>query len=142
MQVWNSNIAWSPPWETSGWYGRVGSQELGAREDRVDDRRHVVVVHPGAEEAELGIGVRVLGRERAQVLEDVLLGHAVRQVERPVEPDLGRDLLEELLGRLSPDLGEHRLAVGSRSLRCSETSRLSLEPCSARSALAPVIATG
>ena len=33
--------------------GRVGGEELGALGDRVDDRRHVVVVHPGAEEADL-----------------------------------------------------------------------------------------
>src|SRR3712207_7868222 len=34
---------------------RVWGEELRARDDRLDDRRHVVVVHPGAEEAELGV---------------------------------------------------------------------------------------
>ena len=71
-----------------------------------------MVVHARAEEADLGIGIGVPGRERAQVLEDVLLGHPVRQIESPVQADLGGDLLEELLGRLSADLGEHRRSVG------------------------------
>ena len=75
-------------------------------------RRHVVVVHARAEEAELGIGVGVPRGERAQVLEDVLLGHPVRQVERAVQADLRGDLLEELLGRLSADLREHRRPIG------------------------------
>ncbi len=35
--------------------GRVGREELGALGDRVDDRRHVVVVHPGADEADLAL---------------------------------------------------------------------------------------
>ena len=24
IAVWNSNITWRPPWETSGWYGVYG----------------------------------------------------------------------------------------------------------------------
>ena len=44
--------------------GRVRGQELGALGDRVDDRRHVVVVHPGADEADLVFGVGVAGRQR------------------------------------------------------------------------------
>ena len=36
--------------------GRVGRQELGAGQDRVDQARDVVVVHPGAEEADLVFG--------------------------------------------------------------------------------------
>ena len=49
---------------------RVRGQELRALGDRVDDRRHVVVVHPGAEEADLGVGVGVARRERREVVED------------------------------------------------------------------------
>ncbi len=71
-----------------------------------------MVVHARAQEADLGIGVGVPRSQRAQVLEDVLLGHPVRQVEQAVEPDLRRDLLEELLGGLSTDLREHRRPVG------------------------------
>ena len=48
---------------------RVRGEELGALGDRVDDRRHVVVVHPGAEEADLGVGVGVARREARQVVE-------------------------------------------------------------------------
>ncbi len=70
-----------------------------------------MVVHPRAEKAHLGIGVRVLGGERAQVLENVLLGHPAGQVQLTAEADLGRDLLEELFGRVSADLREHRRPV-------------------------------
>ena len=45
---------------------RVGGEELRARDDRVDQRRDVVVVHPGAEEAELRVGVGVARGERAR----------------------------------------------------------------------------
>jgi hypothetical protein len=70
-----------------------------------------VVVHAGAEKAQLRIGIGIPCRERAQVLEHVLFGHAIGQVERPVEANLGGDLLEELRRRAGADLSEHRLAV-------------------------------
>ena len=82
IAVWYSNITCSPPWETSGWYGVYGVQELRARHEHVDERRDVVVVHPGAEERQLVLGGDVARREVAQVGVDVLLGHAGRQVER------------------------------------------------------------
>src|SRR5438552_3252761 len=49
-----------------GLIGRVGRQKLGALGDHVDDRRHIVVVHPRPEEAELVLGARVAPRELAQ----------------------------------------------------------------------------
>ena len=45
-----------------GLVGRVGRQELRAGDDRVDQRRHVVVVHPGAEEGQLVLGGHVARR--------------------------------------------------------------------------------
>ena len=112
MQVWNSNIACRPPCETSGWYGVYGVRN--SERERIASTRagHVVVVHAGAEEADLGIRIGVPGGERAEVLEDVLLGHPVRQIQSPVQADLRRDLLEQLFGRLSTDLGEHRRSIG------------------------------
>ena len=50
IAVWYSNITCSPPWRDLGLVGRVRRQELRALQDRVDQRRDVVVVHPGAEE--------------------------------------------------------------------------------------------
>jgi len=59
----------------------VRGQELAALQHRVDDRRHVVVVHPRAEERQLGAHVCVLGRERLEVRVQLLLGHRRRQLE-------------------------------------------------------------
>ena len=50
---------------------RVGGQELAALQDRVDDRRHVVVVDAGAEERELDARVRVLRGELLQVADQL-----------------------------------------------------------------------
>ena len=96
-----------------GLVGRVRGQELGAGDDRVDDRRRVVVVHPGAEEADLRFGVGVTGGERSHPLVDLGLRQAVGQLERAVEPD-ARGHVEELLDRGDADLVEHlaTLVVG------------------------------
>ena len=87
--------------------GRVGGEELGALGDRVDDRRHVVVVHPGADEADLPFGVGVARRQCRQALEDLGLAHPLRQVQRAAEPQRLGDLLEELVDRADADRGEH-----------------------------------
>ena len=65
--VWYSNITWSPPCGDLGLVGRVGREELRAGEDRVDERRHVVVVHAGAEEGDLVLRGDVAGGQVAQV---------------------------------------------------------------------------
>ena len=46
------------------------------------------------------------------MLEDVLLRHAVRQLQIAPKTHLRRDLLEELLGGRDADLGKHRLTIG------------------------------
>ena len=59
-------MTWSVPWATSGWYGRIGGEELAAREDLADGRRHVMLVRAGAEiDVPGGVG-RVLIREALQ----------------------------------------------------------------------------
>ncbi len=93
---------------------RVGGQKLAAREDRIHDRRDVVVVDPGAEERELPARVDVPGRQLLQVRDELGLGERRLQVERPVEPDAPGDVLEELVDRRDADRGEHRLLVGVR----------------------------
>ncbi len=92
---------------------RVGRQELGAGDDRVDDRRCVVVVHAGAEEADLGLGVGVARGERPHPFVDLGLAEAVGEVEVAVEADPGGNV-EELVDRGGPDRGQHlgALAVG------------------------------
>ena len=81
---------------------RVGRQELGAGDDRVDDRRRVVVVHAGAEEADLGLGVGVARGERPHPFVDLGLAEAVGQIEVAVEADPGGHV-EELVDRGGPD---------------------------------------
>ena len=91
---------------------RVRRQELGAPQQRVDQRRHVVVVHPGAEERDLVFGRDVAAREVAQVRVHLLLRLARRQVDRPVEPDALGDVGEQLVDRAGADGLQHRLPVG------------------------------
>ena len=91
---------------------RVRRQELAPREDDVGDRRHVVVVDPGAEERELLGGRDVAARELLDVADELRLAERGRQVELAVEPHALRDLLEELVHGGDADGGEHLLAVG------------------------------
>ncbi len=95
-----------------GLVGRVRRQGLRARRDRVHDRRHVVVVHPGAEERDLVVGGDVARGERAQVREHLLLRAPLRQVERAIEADALGERLEQLVDRGDADELEHLRAVG------------------------------
>jgi hypothetical protein len=91
--------------------GRVRREELAARGDRVDDRRHVVVVHPRADEADLLFGVGVARRQRRQPLVDLGLAQPVRQRQRPAQAQGLGDLLEELGRGGDADRVEHLPAV-------------------------------
>ena len=71
-----------------------------------------MVVHPGADEADLGVGVGVARRERREEVEDLGLREAVREVERAVQAQVGGDVGEQLVDRVDADRVEHRLAVG------------------------------
>ena len=76
---------------------------------------HVVVVHPGPQEAQLVLGAGVASGERAQVLVDVLLALTLGKIERTSEPHrLGDLALEDLSHGGDPDRREHRgqVAVG------------------------------
>jgi hypothetical protein len=93
---------------------RVGREELAAREHRVDDGRHVVVVHAGAEERQLRAGMRVARRELLEVAHQLGLGERRLQVEWAAQPHALGHLLEELLDRRDADRREHLLAVAVR----------------------------
>src|SRR6185503_8897200 len=106
----------------------VGGQQLAALEHRVDDRRHVVVVHPRAEERELRADVRVLGGERLEVRVQLLLGHRRRQRQLAPHAHAVRQVCEQLLDRGDADRLEHRLPVGIGQREVAH-------PCSARCCL-------
>ena len=78
-----------------------------------------MVVHPGADEAGLGVGVGVARGELREALEDLGLREPVGQLERPVEAQLGGDVGEQLVDRVDADRRQHR-GRGRRRLRtCS-----------------------
>jgi hypothetical protein len=66
-----------------------------------------VVVHAGAEEAELGLGVRVAGGEGCEQVVDLGLRLTVRELQVTVEAEVGGDVPEELVDRLRADRLEH-----------------------------------
>ena len=108
---------------------RVRGQELAALEDGVDDRRHVVVVDPCAEEREF-TGRRDVPRfQLGQVREELRLRQRPLEVERPAEAHALGHVAEELLDRRDADRLEHRVAVrvGDRQER--------VRHCSARTCL-------
>jgi hypothetical protein len=68
-----------------------------------------VVVHAGAEEAQLILDARVASGELRQVREDVLLGLPIGQLQTPPEADfLGNLAVEDLLDGVDADRVEHR----------------------------------
>ena len=82
--------------------------------DRVDQRGDVVVVHPGADEAQLVLGVGVSRRQPREHVVDLGLGHPGREPDFAVEPHLGGELGKQLVDRRRADLRQHLAAVGVR----------------------------
>jgi hypothetical protein len=91
--------------------GRVRGEELAAQDHVVDGARHVVIVGAGAEEAGVGVGVRVAGGDAAQVTDEIGLGQRRRQRQRPRQPRLGRNLDEQVLDPAHADRLQHGALV-------------------------------
>ena len=100
---------------------RVRRQQLAALQDRVDDRRDVVVVDPRAEERQLAPRVGVPRGERGEVREDLLLGERRLEVELAPEANGLRDVAEELVDR--GDADRPRASPRGRSRSARETVR-------------------
>jgi hypothetical protein len=66
-----------------------------------------VVVHPRAEEADLLLVVPVTGRQRGQVLVDLLLRLALRKIELPPQPHRLRNVRKQVLQGADADGVEH-----------------------------------
>src|SRR5205085_7323060 len=92
---------------------RVGGEELAPGENRVDDRGHVVVVDPRAEEGKLAPRVGVSPSERFQMRDQLGLREGGLERELALEANASGDLLEELVDRRDADRLEHLLAVGA-----------------------------
>ena len=95
---------------------------------------------PGAEEADLGVGVGVARRERRELVEDLGLREPVGELERAVEAQLGGDVGEQLVDRLDADRVEHRRAVGvgcgrvaAHRPEASERARVGAQPIASSS---------
>ncbi len=106
-----------------GLVGRVRREELGPGQDRVDQRRHVVVVHAGPEEGDLVLRRGVARRQGGQVRVHLLLRHAGGQVERAAQADALGDAGEQLVDRRDADLLQHppEVVVGERRVRAHES---------------------
>jgi hypothetical protein len=75
-------------------------------------RGDVVVVDPGAEEADQVVQVAVAGGEAAQLGRDLLLGVRAGQVQLGGGAQPGRDRREQLLDVAQAEVGKHPLDVG------------------------------
>ncbi len=95
-----------------GLVGRVRGQELRAHDDRVDERRDVVVVHAGAEERHLVLGRDVAGRECPQLVVHLLLGEPFAERQRALQPQPGGDVGEQVLDGADADRLEHLADIG------------------------------
>ena len=92
--------------------GGVRGQELAAGEHRVDHRRDVVVVDPGAEERELLSGVHIALGELGQVRDELWLRERRLERELAAKPDALGNVPEELVDRRDVDRCQHRVPVG------------------------------
>jgi hypothetical protein len=90
---------------------RVGGQELPALHHHVDDRGHVAVVHPGAQEGQLAAGVDVARRQLRHVGDQLGLGQRRPHVQRPAQPQALGDVGEQLGQRADADPLQHHLEV-------------------------------
>ena len=98
-----------PPLRDLRLVGGVGSEELRALHQHVDQRRHVVVVHSGAQETQLVLGANVARGQLAQVRVHLLLGQPRRQLQLAAQAHGLRDLpIEQLLHGAHADRREHR----------------------------------
>ena len=83
--------------------GRVGGEQLAARDERVDDDGPVVRVGAGAEEA--GVALGAFGGALAEEVDDLALGVLARDVEVAGEPVFGRNGGEQVVDGVGADLG-------------------------------------
>src|SRR5262249_57915635 len=109
---------------------RVGGVELAAAGDRVNDGGDEVVVAAAAEEADRVVGRLVARCQLRQVPRQLDLAQRRRQVQRPVEAQLRRDVAEQVRDGGNPDLAEHRLHVfwGVGDVGQRQTTQLNLTP--------------
>lgn len=94
-----------------GLVGRVRRVELAPRGDEVDDRGDEMIVASAAQETGGGGCRGVPLRQLADVVPQREFPKRGGQIERPIEPELARDHVEQFVDRLGADRFEHRPAV-------------------------------
>jgi hypothetical protein len=97
-----------------GLVGRVRGVELAPAGKLVDHRGHEMIVAAAAQEADLVLGVGVLGRERRHVLRELNLAHRGRNGELALQPQVGRNHCKEFFNRTGANRVEHRELVFGR----------------------------
>jgi hypothetical protein len=84
-------------------------QKLGAPDDFVDDRRHVMLPDAGAEEGQIGLAILVLLQQFQHVpLQRRLAGQRRRQADVAVHAVVGRYLREQAFDIRRADGAQHR----------------------------------
>ena len=93
-------------------------QELGAADDLVDHRRHMMLPAAGAEKVEVLLAGRVARQRRHQVALQLDFGFELAwQAERRLQPMRGGDLGEQLVDAGRADLRQHRLLEAGDGVR-------------------------
>ena len=89
---------------------RVGSEEFAALDQRVGDHRAQMVVNARAEKT--GVAAGIFRRARAEIFDDLLLGHRPRKIQRLFQPELLGNRREQIFDGPRADGIEHFPALG------------------------------
>jgi hypothetical protein len=90
----------------------VGGKELAARYDRVDQNRPVVMIDARTQKGSVSVGVFV--STGAKIIDNLVLGFAGIDCQRPVQPDFGRQVRKQVFQGIDADRGQHLAALEVR----------------------------
>ena len=90
---------------------RVSGVEFTAAGDGIDHGRDEVVVRAAAQEADRVVGRAIARRQLLRQARQIDLAERLWHVERPIQPHLGRNVLEQVRHRRHPNPRQHRLPV-------------------------------
>ena len=105
-----------------GLVGRVAGEELGALDQVIDARRHVMAIGAGADEERHGAGGDVARGHGAEQPFNLDLAFRGRQVEQAAQPLVRRDVGEEIVDRARRRCG--RASTGGRPRYAGDSASL------------------